>query len=219
MGQEQMKETSEIEVETEAEAEVETDSEAESKASAELQLGELAENEEVVEEFDEGRPPSIYQRSYFNGHWLMYGYGCNRRTPKVEKCKCRIAGNQFICTKTLGDDCVTTGHETFRGALHNVFIYRKSYPITYVVGNARRPNSGKWRNKLHIVSMTEFRSQRRRYVRDSAANRRDAPKPKPKPTPRPLPRPTPKPTKRPISIRPVPVQRQVYYYYNYFLGN
>merc|ERR1712032_1518170 len=82
--------------------------------------------------------------------------------------------------------------------------------------------------------MTEFRSQRRRYVRDAAANRRDAPRPTPKPLPRPpirqpekpgdfvlpgIPRPSPRPSKGPISIRPVPVQRQVYYYYNYFLGN
>jgi len=165
----------------------------------------------------------------------MYGYGCNRRTPKVEKCKCHLSGNQFICIKTLGDDCVTTGHETFRGAIHNMMIRGRQYPITYVVGNARRPNSGKWRNKLHIVNQNLFMSQRRRYVRDTAANARDRPKPRPKPTPRPLPKPTtkakfippppglimpprrPRPSPRPGLIRPA--QRQVYYYYNYFLGN
>jgi len=215
----------------------EENSEAELLNTAELQLGSQEESQietESVEEIkDESGLVLSFKQDYLVGDWLMYGYGCNRRTPKVEKCNCKMQGAVAICTKTLGDDCVTTGHETFRTKnLPNKLFPGKNLSITYVVGNARRPNSGHWRNSMHIVNYHEFRSQKRRYVRI-------APKPavnpmvKPvAPTIKPIPAPGSIPIKIPIAIpsRPIPVprpaprpavpaQRMVYYYSNYFLGN
>lgn len=206
---------SESHAEEEAHAETETETEAEIESSAQLQLGSTEQTEVEVHELSEEELSMMetFGQDYFDGNWLMYGYGCNRNTPKVEKCKCHRENNQFICIKTLGDDCVTTGHETFRGNLPNPIVDNKNYSITYVVGNARRPNSGHWRNSLHIVNINEYRSQGRKYIRDTAQNEKEKPKPKPAPvTPEPVPQPAPVP-------RPVPVQRLVYYYYNYFLGN
>jgi len=194
----------------------EENSEAELLNTAELQLG--SQEESQVETEEESTLSQSFPQNYLVGDWLMYGYGCNRRTPKVEKCNCKMHGAVAICTKTIGDDCVTTGHETFR--THNLpksLQTRKNIPITYVVGNARRPNSGHWRNSFHIINHNEFRSQKRRYVRI-------APKPAVAPAPKveikpllisPAPRPV-APTPAP---RPVPAQRMVYYYTNYFLGN
>jgi len=149
----------------------------------------------------------------------MYGYTCNKSTPNVEKCSCAMKENMVICTKTVGDDCVTTGTETFRsGNLPEKLKSKKNIAITYVVGTERKPNSGKWRNSMSIVNGNEFRSQKRRYVRISQI------KPAVEPTTRPSL--TKAPFFRPIGAAPVlPVapklaaQRVVYFYANYFLGN
>jgi hypothetical protein len=245
--------------EAEAEAESSQEAEAESTEEAEAESTEEAEAESTEESEEEMAKSQLgtselssfieeaastgadFPENYFDGNWLMYGYGCNRNTPKVEKCKCHTEGNEFICIKTLGDDCVTTGNETFRGKTHNPHKSGKNYSITYVVGNARRPNSGHWRNRLHIINNNEYRSQGRKYIRDTAQNEKEKPKPapvpvEPKPVPRPLitpiprplitpaPRPLITPAPRPvISTKPLfispPRQPMVYYYTNYFLGN
>merc|ERR1712160_94294 len=88
-----------------------------------------------------------------------------------------------ICTKTLGDDCVTTGTETFRssGDLPAQLQNGKKMKITYTVGSAKKPNSGKWRNAMKIINKDTFISGKRKYVRISP------PKPAVEPTTRPSP--------------------------------
>ena len=89
-----------------------------------------------------------YEENYFNGNWDATGYRCtDNRQPPIEKVNCVTTNGQAICTKTLGDNCVTTGHETFRVKAEPTFSDAKSYRITYVVGNPGRPNSGHLKNQ------------------------------------------------------------------------
>jgi len=204
-------ETNQPEQETE---QPEQNDEENDEESAFVQLGSKSQVQ-VEEKIDESLLKT-FGRDYFNGNWLMYGYGCNAHTPKVEKCKCHVEGNTFICVKTLGDDCVNTGHETFRGTLPSTVQSKKNIAVTYVVGNAHRPQSGHWRNAISIQDQNLFVSQSRRYVRDSAQNEKERPKPVVRPTPRPAPR----PAVHIAAPAPAPVDtRLVYYYTNYFLGN
>ena len=184
------------------------------QSMAELQLG----SSEEMEMESENTMTEEFLQNYYNGNWLMYGYGCNRNTPKVEKGHCVTEGSLVICTKTLGDDCVTTGTETFRGTIPEVLKTGINIPITYVVGNAGRPNSGHWKNSMHIVDLNEFRSQNRIYVRDPKITSL-APKPAPVPVPVPTPAPVPVPVPTPKPVVVIPAQRLVYYYSNYFLGD
>merc|ERR1711957_15086 len=116
--------------------------------------------------------------------------GCNKNTPKVEKCSCAMKEKIVICTKTLGDDCVTTGTETFRssGDLPAQLQNGKKMKITYTVGTAKKPNSGKWRNAMKIINKDTFISGKRKYVRISP------------------PKPPVEPTTRPSLIAPAPVK-------------
>merc|ERR1711957_698320 len=124
-----------------------------------------------------------FPANYFVGDWLMHGLTCNKNTPKVEKCSCAMKDKIVICTKTLGDDCVTTGTETFRssGDLPAQLQNGKKMKITYTVGTAKKPNSGKWRNAMKIINKDTFISGKRKYVRISP------PKPAVEPTTRPSP--------------------------------
>jgi hypothetical protein len=171
-----------------------------------------------------------FPSNYFEGNWLMTGYGCNRHTPKVETMVAHMEGDVVIATKTLGDDCVTTGTETFRGKLPATLQTGKNMKITYVVGNARKPNSGHWNNSMHIINENEFRSQKRVYTRDSAKNLAEHPVVVPAVVPAVIPAPVSTPTTEVHVVEPVPapvapvspttpVTRFVYYYHNYFLGN
>merc|ERR1711957_112648 len=124
-----------------------------------------------------------FPANYFVGDWLINGLTCNKNTPKVEKCSCAMKEKIVICTKTLGDDCVTTGTETFRssGDLPAQLQNGKKMKITYTVGSAKKPNSGKWRNAMKIINKNTFISGKRKYVRISP------PKPAVEPTTRPSP--------------------------------
>jgi len=214
------------EAETTIEAESESQAVAELKSMAEEELGtelELGTDEAEEMEVDNQMGADFPGNKYFIGHWKMLGYRCPGDNKAAESCDCHMQGSIVICIKKIGDYCVTSGHETFRsGNLPSVLRTGTHYPITYVVGNRRRPNSGHWRNKMHIVNINEFRSQNRRYIRVPSITTFEAPKPKPIPQPAPVPvavpsvpRPVPRPAPRPA----VPAQRMVYYYTNYFLGN
>jgi hypothetical protein len=155
--------------------------------------------------------------NYFEGNWLMYGYGCDGKEPKVEKMKAHMEGNVMVAIKTLGDNCVTTGTETFRGTVALPLEIGKNIAITYVVGNARKPNSGHWNNSCQIVDQNKFVSQKRIYIRDSETNlRENPPAPMPAPVPAPV-APVPTHVTLPGLTRPAH-QIYVYYYNNYFLG-
>jgi len=211
-----------IEASSEAEAVAELKSMAEEELGTEVELGtEEAEDMEV----DESMMANFPGNKYFVGHWKMLGYRCPGDNKAAESCDCHMKGSIVICIKKIGDFCVTSGHETFRsGNLPGVLRTGKNYPITYVVGNRRRPNSGHWRNKMHIVNINEFRSQNRRYIRVPSISTFIEPRPAPRPTPRDEPVPLPSPTPRPTVGLTHPKYRQpasrlVYYYTNYFLGN
>merc|ERR1740139_1823750 len=151
--------------------------------SAESQLGSQSISQIANETEEESLITAKFPFNYFVGDWLMYGLTCNKNTPKVEKCSCAMKEKIVICTKTLGDDCVTTGTETFRssGDLPAQLQNGKKMKITYTVGSARKPNSGKWRNAMKIINKDTFISGKRKYVRISP------PKPAVEPTTRPSP--------------------------------
>ena len=98
---------------------------------------------------------SSMANDYFEGNWLMYGYGCDGKEPKVEKMKAHYEGNTVVAIKTLGDNCVTTGTETFRGPVTYPLKVGKNIAITYVVGSVSRPNSGHWKNSCQIVDQNK----------------------------------------------------------------
>merc|ERR1740139_166275 len=187
--QETLTESSENKMEenTEEQMENKTDieilSEAENLSAAVEQLGTEEELEEEMEEETIAAMMGNFPANYFVGDWLMYGLTCNKNTPKVEKCSCAMKEKIVICTKTLGDDCVTTGTETFRssGDLPAQLQNGKKMKITYTVGSAKKPNSGKWRNAMKIINKNTFISGKRKYVRISP------PKPAVEPTTRPSP--------------------------------
>merc|ERR1740139_422324 len=171
------------EEQTENKTDIEILSEAENLSAAVEQLGTEEELEEKMEEETIAAMMGNFPANYFVGDWLMYGLTCNKNTPKVEKCSCAMKEKIVICTKTLGDDCVTTGTETFRssGDLPAQLQNGKKMKITYTVGSAKKPNSGKWRNAMKIINKDTFISGKRKYVRISP------PKPAVEPTTRPSP--------------------------------
>merc|ERR1719469_1155263 len=171
------------EEQTENKTDIEILSEAENLSAAVEQLGTEEELEEEMEEETIAAMMGNFPANYFVGDWLMYGLTCNKNTPKVEKCSCAMKDKIVICTKTLGDDCVTTGTETFRssGDLPAQLQNGKKMKITYTVGSAKKPNSGKWRNAMKIINKNTFISGKRKYVRISP------PKPAVEPTIRPSP--------------------------------
>merc|ERR1740139_1900959 len=171
------------EEQTENMTDIEILSEAENLSAAVEQLGTEEELEEEMEEETIAAMMGNFPANYFVGDWLMYGLTCNKNTPKVEKCSCAMKDKIVICTKTLGDDCVTTGTETFRssGDLPAQLQNGKKMKITYTVGTAKKPNSGKWRNAMKIINKDTFISGKRKYVRISS------PKPAVEPTTRPSP--------------------------------
>jgi hypothetical protein len=185
-----------------------------------------------------------FEQNYFDGNWLMYGYTCNGKEPKVEKCNCVTSNGTVICTKTLGDDCVTTGHETFRFKLPALVETGKNVKLTYVVGSPQKPNAGHWRNKFQVVDLNLFVSQSRKYTRDPLKSDKPEPapvEPKPVPVVDPVPvapvEPKPVPVVDPVPVapvepkpvapvepvpvsppRPTAITRYVYYYNQYFIG-
>merc|ERR1740139_1056710 len=171
------------EEQTENMTDIEILSEAENLSAAVEQLGTEEELEEEMEEETIAAMMGNFPANYFVGDWLIYGLTCNKNTPKVEKCSCAMKEKIVICTKTLGDDCVTTGTETFRssGDLPAQLQNGKKMKITYTVGSAKKPNSGKWRNAMKIINKDTFISGKRKYVRISP------PKPAVEPTTRPSP--------------------------------
>merc|ERR1740139_952681 len=171
------------EEQTENMTDIEILSEAENLSAAVEQLGTEEELEEEMEEETIAAMMGNFPANYFVGDWLMYGLTCNKNTPKVEKCSCAMKDKIVICTKTLGDDCVTTGTETFRssGDLPAQLQNGKKMKITYTVGSAKKPNSGKWKNAMKIINKDTFISGKRKYVRISP------PKPAVEPTTRPSP--------------------------------
>merc|ERR1712160_185774 len=171
------------EEQTENMTDIEILSEAENLSAAVEQLGTEEELQEEMEEETIAAMMGNFPANYFVGDWLMYGLTCNKNTPKVEKCSCAMKEKIVICTKTLGDDCVTTGTETFRssGDLPAQLQNGKKMKITYTVGSAKKPNSGKWRNAMKIINKDTFISGKRKYVRISP------PKPAVEPTTRPSP--------------------------------
>merc|ERR1740139_1170868 len=229
------------ETETETENETLLDAETEGQMMAEEQLGsEIELQEETVESLD-SETGKDFPENYFVGNWKMLGYRCPGDNKPSESCSCKMidTGNkkradhsEVICTKIIGDYCVTSGHETFRSRnLPATLSTGKNMRIRYVVGNRRRPNSGHWNNAMKIVDQNKFVSQNRIYIRI----------PDPKPVAPVVVAPVapvvvapvapvviaPVPTTgggyivpRPAPVAPaVPAQRVVYYYSNYFLGN
>merc|ERR1712166_476083 len=239
--EEQMENMTETETETETETSTELDAETEGSAMAEEQLGsEIELQEETVEELD-SELSKDFPENYFVGNWKMLGYRCPGDNKPSESCSCKMidTGNkkradhsEVICTKIIGDYCVTSGHETFRSRnLPATLSTGRNMSIRYVVGNRRRPNSGHWNNAMKIVDQNKFVSQNRIYIRI----------PDPKPVapvapvvvapvapvvvapvaPAPIAHILVVDPPRPVApVAPaVPAQRVVYYYSNYFLGN
>jgi len=156
-----------------------------------------------------------FAENYFESEWEMYGYGCDGKEPKVEKCRCKTTGKEVICTKTLGDNCVPTGKETFRFEKPALIQTAVNIKLTYLVGSPAKPASGHWRNKFVIDDINNFHSGKRRYVR-IAAPVLAAPKPQVATSPAiPVPKPLPRPA---LPTKPA-VGPFVYYYQNYFVGH
>ena len=203
-----------------------TNTEAELQSMAELELGETTELATGEEESEEA---ATWPQNYFVGHWKMLGYRCPGNQKDKESCDCHMEGKIAICIKVIGDDCVTSGHETFRtrGNIPSTLTTGQRMNIRYVVGNRRKPQSGHWNNSMKIVDQNKFVSQNRIYIRETPV----APVAPVAPVVQVLPPvaiPVPTihvPTILPPTIvvpRPapaIPFQRMVYYYTNYFLGN
>lgn len=106
---------------------------------------------QLTEEFD---------RDYWVGDWHAEGYRCNNNTPNIEEVNIIMEGETFIAKKTLGDDCVTTGNETFRGTLppnNKKYNTNDRVSVTYKTGNARNPNSGQANLTLQIIDKNTFK--------------------------------------------------------------
>ena len=106
-----------------------------------------------------------FKADYFEGAWEMYGYGCDGKEPTPELMYCTDFDKNVICTKTKGDNCVTTGTETFRFVKPALVQTGKNIKLTYVVGNAKKPNSGHWKNHFEIDNLNKFHSGKRIYIR------------------------------------------------------
>jgi hypothetical protein len=97
-----------------------------------------------------------YNRDYFIDDWIAYGYRCNAKTPPTEEVKITSVGDEFVAVKTLGDDCVTTNHETFRAKLMDKYNENTRIQSTWIVGNAFNPNSGKMGGSIQIKDIDTF---------------------------------------------------------------
>jgi hypothetical protein len=172
-----------------------------------------------------------FPKEYFNGNWDAKGYSCNRNTPPTETMEGKIEGNNFILYKVIGDDCVTSGNETFRGTMpsEEKFETGKFYPNRFVVGNKWRPNSGHRNNKLKIKDINTFVSWGITYTRNPKITT-FTPAPPVVPVATPPVVPVAVPAVVPVAVPavvPVPpvapaqpvASHYVYYYTNYFLGN
>ena len=98
-----------------------------------------------------------WDNDYFLGDWKAWGYGCDNQTPPNELFNVYHENGQFFAKKTLGDNCVTTGTVSFRGALPaNGFSTGKNYPVTFTLGNKQRPNSSFGNTNLQIQDVNRF---------------------------------------------------------------
>lgn len=158
----------------------------------------------------------------------------------------KIEGDQVILTKIIGDDCVTSGYETFRTKLENDgYDTGKKYTNKFVVGNPANPNSDHVSDHIIIKDINLFVSWGMNYYRNPKITSFAPPAPvapalpvlpapaplliAPAPAPLPIaPAPAPlviapAPAPAPLVIAPAPVAPAagpyVYYYTNYFLGN
>merc|ERR1712166_643506 len=106
-----------------------------------------------------------FKQDYFEGEWEMFGYGCDGKEPTPELMNCTDSDKNVICKKTLGDNCVTTGTETFRFVKPALIQLGKTINLRYLVGNVKRPNSGHWNNHFEIDDLNKFHSGKRIYIR------------------------------------------------------
>jgi hypothetical protein len=148
-----------------------------------------------------------FPRTYFLGHWKMRGFeskACNGLP--IEKMVGTYDGDKVIATKTLGDKCVTTGHETFSGVLPKEGLLKSDielFKVKFVVGSPSKPNSGKLKNSIIIIDENNFKSKKYNlsFFRDTEENAKEGinpfPEPEPEPQPDPEPQPEPEPEPQP----------------------
>jgi hypothetical protein len=175
-----------------------------------------------------------FPRTYFLGHWKMRGFeskACNGLP--IEKMVGTYDGDKVIATKTLGDKCVTTGHETFSGVLPKEGLLKSDielFKVKFVVGSPSKPNSGKLKNSIIIIDENNFKSKKHNlsFFRDTEENAKEGinPFPEPEPQPKPVvdPVPEPKPVVDPVPEPKLPpntnvsIKRLMYFSQNYFVG-
>lgn len=51
------------------------------------------------------------------GKWLADGYNCNQEIVSNELIQIKQKGSKVIATKIIGDDCIPSGSETWRGII------------------------------------------------------------------------------------------------------
>lgn len=154
---------------------------------------------QITEEFD---------RNYWVGPWHAEGYRCNDKTPAVEEVEIRMEGDTFIATKTLGDDCVLTGQETFRGTLpadNKNYNSNDRVSVVYKTGYAGSPSSGQANLTLQIIDKNTFKGG---MTMNITYRRAEVKKPEPKPVAISDPAPEVQTKPKPIAIsEPVPAEK------------
>jgi len=121
---------------------------------------------------------------YWIGDWNAEGYTCNMNTPKIEKVKIHYEDDKVVAVKTLGDDCVTTGNETFNFKKKpdtKKYNTNDTYQVSWVVGGAFNPNSGRTGGNIWILDKNTFTSNDKVVFTRVAPEEKQAEKPREKP--------------------------------------
>mmetsp|Transcript_8603 Transcript_8603/g.8940 ORF Transcript_8603/g.8940 Transcript_8603/m.8940 type:complete len:576 (+) Transcript_8603:69-1796(+) len=106
----------------------------------------------------QSKTKGTWPANYFDGFWKAEGYGCFGQGNNIkEEGFGESKGGEFLMTKTVGDNCVTTGHLTFRGPLPTG-EFSDSVGCTGYSGSPANPNSSTQGScNINIIDQNTFK--------------------------------------------------------------
>jgi hypothetical protein len=96
--------------------------------------------------------------AYFEGTWVGDGYTCERGSNQVQRVRIEVVDDALVARKLDGDRCVPAGHVTFQGSVPERVDPGLSHPVTWTVGNPRRPASQQIVDPILIEDQNTFSS-------------------------------------------------------------
>jgi len=107
--------------------------------------------------------------SYFEGTWVGEGYTCTTNQDWAQEVQIEVIDNIVVARKLTGDPCVPAGHVTFQGTVPNRFDAGMPLPMTWTLGNPRRPASEQMVDPVVIEDRNTFVSGGITFTRQQPA--------------------------------------------------